>query len=65
MDIILNTWGITSSIDYVSMERLNNLEAILFEKVRQKTLKFDDEGKTIRRVFKYFDLNETGLIDFN
>lgn len=34
VDIILSTWGITSSADYVSLERLNDLELILYEKIR-------------------------------
>jgi len=42
----LSTWGITSSIDYVSTERLTELENIIYEKIRQKTLTKEDEAKT-------------------
>lgn len=62
VDIILSTWGITSSVDYVSPERLADLEVILYEKIRQKTFTKEDEGKTAYRAFKYFDLAEKGVV---
>ncbi|EGR28430.1 hypothetical protein IMG5_175680 [Ichthyophthirius multifiliis] len=65
VDIVLNTWGITSSIDYVSTERLNDLELILYEKIRQKTSTKNDEGKTLQSAFKYFDLQSRGVIDIH
>lgn len=63
VDILLTTWGITSSVDYVSPERLADLEIILYEKIRQKTFTKEDEGKTVNRAFKYFDVEEKGVID--
>lgn len=63
VDIILSTWGITSSADYVSSERLDDLELILYEKIRQKTFTSEDEGRTVYRAFKYFDVVEKGVID--
>ena len=63
VDIILSTWGITSSVDYVSPERLADLEVILYEKIRQKTLTKEDEGKTAYKAFKYFDLAEKGVVE--
>lgn len=65
VEIILNTWGITSSVDYVSPERLADLEIILYEKIRQKTFTKEDEGKTVYRAFKYFDMAEKGVIDIS
>ncbi|KAL4478841.1 hypothetical protein ABPG72_009667 [Tetrahymena utriculariae] len=65
IDIILSTWGITSSVDYVSPERLSDLELILYEKIRQKTLPGEDEGRTVYRAFKYFDIAEKGVIDIS
>jgi len=62
VDIILSTWGITSSVDYVSPERLADLEVILYEKIRQKTFTKEDEGKTAYKAFKYFDLVEKGVV---
>jgi len=63
MDLVVSTWGITASSDYVSPERLADLEIILYEKVRQKTNTLEDEGKTLKRAFKYFDVHEKGVID--
>lgn len=60
----MSTWGITSSIDYVSTERLTELENIIYEKIRQKTLTKEDEAKTSKKAFKYFDIMDTGVIDF-
>lgn len=44
-------------------ERLADLEIILYEKIRQKTFTKEDEGKTLLRAFKYFDLSGKGVID--
>ena len=33
-DILISTWGVTSGDDYVSPERINELEKIFYEKVR-------------------------------
>lgn len=63
VDVILQTWGITSGADYVSPERLADLEIILYEKIRQKTQTKEDEGKTAKKAFKYFDLFDKGVID--
>eukprot|EP01016_Furgasonia_blochmanni_P042888 TRINITY_DN5743_c0_g1_i10.p1 TRINITY_DN5743_c0_g1~~TRINITY_DN5743_c0_g1_i10.p1 ORF type:complete len:561 (+),score=190.53 TRINITY_DN5743_c0_g1_i10:73-1755(+) len=61
-DLVLKTWGITTGVDYVSPERLSQLEGILYEKVRQKTVGQDDEGKTLKKAFKYFDVADKGVI---
>lgn len=34
VDILLSTWGITSSVNYVSAERLAYLKSTLYEKIR-------------------------------
>lgn len=61
--MVISTWGITSGVDYVSPQRLAQLEQIVFEKIRQKTLPKDDEGITVKKAFKYFDLTDQGTID--
>jgi len=63
VDLVLKTWGITTSYNYVSPERVAELETILYEKIRQKTFTKEDEGKTARKAFKYFDLDDSGIID--
>lgn len=65
VDVILQTWGITSGAEYVSPERLADLEIILYEKIRQKTFTKEDEAKTAKKSFKYFDLLDKGVIDLN
>lgn len=62
VDLVLKSWGVTSGDGYVSPERLAELENIIFEKVRQKTLEGEDEGETVLRAFRYFDLNNTGRV---
>jgi Ca2+-binding EF-hand superfamily protein len=41
------------------------LEEIVFEKVRQRTHGADDEGKTVKKIFKHFDLDGFGTIEMN
>ena len=60
VDLILRTWGLTSDDSYISGPRLSELETILFEKIRQKTKLRQDEGATVIKAFKYFDLMNTG-----
>lgn len=42
--------------------RVAQLENTLFEKIRQRTHGDDDEGKTVKRFFKHFDLWGYGTI---
>lgn len=41
------------------------MEDIVFEKIRQRTHGSDDEGKTVKRFFKHFDLKGNGTINPN
>lgn len=63
VDLVLSTWGITSGSDYVSPERMQELEITLYEKIRQKTPTKLDEGQTIKKAFKHFDAFDKGVID--
>lgn len=65
IDMVLKTWGINSNAANVPAPRLAELEDIIFEKIRQRTHGADDEGKTVRRVFKHFDLDGYGTIEFS
>jgi len=58
----LKTWGISTSKVNVSAERVAELESIVFEKIRQRTHGNDDEGKTVKKIFKHFDLQGYGTI---
>ena len=63
VDMVLKTWGISSNVTQVSEQRITELENIIFEKVRQRTHGADDEGKTVRKIFKHFDLDGYGTIE--
>jgi hypothetical protein len=62
-DLVLKTWGLSTDRAFVSPQRIAELESIVFEKVRQKTHGADDEGKTIMRIFRHFDLDGFGTIE--
>jgi Ca2+-binding EF-hand superfamily protein len=63
VDMVLKVWGINSDKAAVNPQRLAQLEDIIFEKVRQKTCDAEDEGRTIRKIFKHFDLDGFGTIE--
>lgn len=68
---ICSVWGInnptenhnTRSNNYVASARICQLEDILLEKIRQKTHGTEDEGKTIRKIFKHHDMQGYGTIN--
>jgi hypothetical protein len=62
IDLVLKVWNLTSGV-HVPAARLEELENIIFEKIRQKTHGADDEGKTIRKIFRHFDLDGFGTIE--
>jgi len=39
------------------------LRTTIYEKVRQKTAEGQDEGETIKKAFKYFDLDNCGRVN--
>ena len=63
-EIISKTWGVQGGADNVSAGRLADIEDCIFEKIRQRTHGADDEGKTMRKVFKHFDLDGFGTLCF-
>ena len=60
--MVLKTWGMSNDKALVSAKRIEEIEAIIFEKIRQKTHGADDEGKTIMKIFRHFDLEGYGTI---
>lgn len=62
VDVVLSSWGLDKET-YITPVRLEELENIIFEKVRQRTHGADDEGKTAQKTFRHFDLNGNGVID--
>jgi Ca2+-binding EF-hand superfamily protein len=65
VDIVMSTWNMTQDTgSYITPERVEELQSIIFEKVRQRTHGADDEGKTVKKLFRHFDLNGNGVISF-
>ena len=62
VDTVLKTWGLSASKVYVAPARVDEIESIVFEKIRQRTHGSDDEGKTVQRFFKHFDLFGNGSL---
>jgi len=62
IDMVLKVWNLTSVFN-VPAARLAELEDCIFEKIRQKTHGADDEGKTVRKIFRHFDLDGFGTIE--
>lgn len=63
VDMVLKTWGLNTDKVFVSPQRVQEMEDIIFEKVRQRTHGADDEGKTVKKIFKHFDLDGYGTIE--
>lgn len=63
--IVCNTWGLGADKNTVHSTRLQTIRDTIFEKIRQRTHGADDEGKTCKRIFKHFDLNGNGTIEFS
>lgn len=61
IDTVLETWGLSEE-HYITPQRIAELEDILYEKVRQRTHGADDEGKTAARIFRHFDVDESGMV---
>jgi Ca2+-binding EF-hand superfamily protein len=64
VDMVLKTWNISAKVVKISGDRQEQLEDIIFEKIRQRTHGADDEGKTARKFFKHFDLEGYGTVQF-
>lgn len=64
VDMALSVWNMSQD-SYITPKRVEELEETVFEKVRQRTHGADDEGKTIRKTFRHFDLNENGVISLD
>ena len=62
---VMKTWGLEGTAVTVNAARLAEIEDVVFEKVRQRTHGADDEGKTVRKIFRHFDLDGFGTIEFS
>jgi calcyphosin len=62
---LLKVWGLEGTAVTVNPARLAEIEDVIFEKIRQRTHGADDEGKTVRKIFRHFDLDGFGTIEFS
>lgn len=60
--LVTETWGLNADKNAVPAAHLAQLESVVFEKIRQRTHGADDEGKTVKRFFKHFDLMNRGSL---
>lgn len=68
--MMMAVWGLKNAADdgdvrssaYVPTVRLNQIEDIIYEKIRQKTHKTNDDGITIRKLFRHFDMTGFGTV---
>lgn len=63
VDMLIKTWGLDSDKCAVSPARLAELQDCIFEKVRQRTHGAEDEGRTVKKIFKHFDRDGLGTIE--
>ena len=62
IDVVTKTWGIFESSFYVSPDYAEKLEAIMHEKIRQRTGPKEDEGKALMKAMRYVDILNTGTL---
>lgn len=62
IDILLHGFGIDQFV--VTPERIRQVELTSYEKIRDKTFIKEDEGIQSKSAFRYFDLEDRGVIDY-
>lgn len=62
IDLIIHTFGIDEYV--VTQQRVREVQLTMYEKIRDKTYVKDDEGNESKRAFRYFDLEDRGIIDY-
>jgi Ca2+-binding EF-hand superfamily protein len=65
VNLLSGCWSINSGRDYVTPQRLSQIDDIFYEKIRQKTKSTEDEGKVMIRLFRFFDTDCSGGISLN
>ena len=58
--MLQGTWNLKNSKDYVSPQRIKEMELIVYEKIREKSNGKTNEWKTAKKALAYFDLNDNG-----
>ena len=62
MDLLINTFRLLDN--RVTIDRLKQMEVTVYEKVRQKTYMKKDEGDKAKGSFKFFDMEDKGIVDY-
>ena len=63
VELLKGTWQLVDPSDYVSPQRLREIELILFEKIREKSDGKTNEWKCAKKAMSYFDLADQGSCD--
>ena len=61
--LLVGCWAVNSSREYTSPERIEAMEDIFYEKIRQKTKPTEDEGKILVKLFRFFDTDGSGAVE--
>lgn len=59
---MIHTFGIDEHL--VTNQRIREVQLNMYEKIRDKTYVKFDEGNASKRAFRYFDLEDRGVIDY-
>ena len=62
---VIDTWGLKGAPTMVGAAQMEKIEDYVFEKIRQRTHGVEDEGRTAKKFFKFFDLNESGVLEYD
>ncbi|CAG9326537.1 unnamed protein product [Blepharisma stoltei] len=62
--LLTNTWDLNSRRNPVPDARLNEIEDLIYEKIRQRIRGDEDEGRAMQKTFRHFDKDNSGTITF-
>lgn len=65
----MKTWGVKNCdpepLHYQAHKsgQISDMEDVIYEKIRQRTHACEDEGRTVKNFFKYYDVQNTGTVN--
>jgi len=68
IEAVSKTWGLpcedSEPLHYQAHKsgQIADVEDVIFEKIRQRTHKTEDEGKTVKHFFKHYDVKGQGTL---
>lgn len=60
---VTTPWGIDKDNEGVKQQRIVDMINTMFEKIRQRTHGNEDEGKTVKRFLKHYDVRQCGGVN--